>query len=49
MVQRDEVGAYENAKLSRVADVSDALGYELRASFSPKGDVVPSRAPGQYL
>ncbi|MFF7521168.1 helix-turn-helix domain-containing protein [Streptomyces pseudovenezuelae] len=37
MVQKDEAGAYETARLDRLADVSDALGYELVGVFQPAG------------
>src|ERR1700733_1233989 len=35
MVQKDESRAYENAGLSRVAEVADVLGYNLQGSFRP--------------
>jgi transcriptional regulator with XRE-family HTH domain len=35
MVQKDESRAYENAGLSRIAEVADVLGYNLQGSFRP--------------
>ena len=35
MVQRDEARLYEHAGLSRMAEVSDALGYDLAGSLRP--------------
>ncbi|MFJ8626255.1 helix-turn-helix domain-containing protein [Kitasatospora sp. NPDC093550] len=37
MVQKDESGGYENARFSRMADVADALGYELVGRLQPAG------------
>lgn len=42
MVQRDEAGSYENAGLARLADIADALGYELVGRFRPKEGDVPA-------
>lgn len=42
MVQRDEAGAYENATLSRLADISNALGYGLRGVLAPREEKKPS-------
>lgn len=36
-VQRDEAGGYENAGLARIADVAQALEYELSGHFCPVG------------
>lgn len=36
MVQRDEARGYETAKLSRLADVGDALGYHLHGVLAPR-------------
>jgi transcriptional regulator with XRE-family HTH domain len=38
MVQRDEAGGYEKAVLYRIADVVDALGYELQGSIRPHAE-----------
>lgn len=35
MVQKDESGGYENASLSRLADVAEYLGYSLHGWFAP--------------
>jgi HTH-type transcriptional regulator / antitoxin HigA len=36
MVQKDEAGGYERASLARLADVCDALEYELSGCLSPR-------------
>lgn len=36
MVQKDEAGGYERAGIDRLADVADALGYELHGVFHPQ-------------
>jgi transcriptional regulator with XRE-family HTH domain len=36
MVQRDEAGGYERARLARIADVADVLAYELHGVFRPR-------------
>lgn len=38
MVQKDEAGGYERAGIDRLADVADALGYELRGVLHPKSE-----------
>lgn len=35
MVQRDEAGGYERARLVRLADIADVLGYELQGVMRP--------------
>jgi hypothetical protein len=35
MIQKDEARSYENAGLARIAEVSDALGYELVGTLQP--------------
>ncbi len=40
MVQRDESGAYERASLARLADIADALGYQLRGKLEPADEQV---------
>jgi transcriptional regulator with XRE-family HTH domain len=37
MVQKDEAGGYEHARATRLADVCDALGYELTGLLQPAG------------
>ena len=46
MVQRDEAGGYERARLTRLADIADVLGYELHGVLRPAteeagGSVLP--------
>ncbi|MEW5529956.1 helix-turn-helix transcriptional regulator [Streptomyces virginiae] len=58
MIQKDESGGYETARLDRLADVADALGYEFVGRLQPAGPrilvthaslSVPSRAPSTVL
>ncbi|MFE6091181.1 helix-turn-helix domain-containing protein [Streptomyces massasporeus] len=44
-VQKDEAGAYETARIDRLADVCDALGYELVGRFQPSGVQVFMASP----
>ncbi|MFJ9900165.1 helix-turn-helix domain-containing protein [Streptomyces sp. NPDC091280] len=50
MVQKDEAGGYESAGIDRIADVCDALGYELVGRLQPAGNTriyvsIASEAP----
>ncbi|MEU3206940.1 helix-turn-helix domain-containing protein [Streptomyces californicus] len=45
MVQKDESGAYETARLDRLADVADALEYEFVGRFQPSGIQVHVASP----
>ncbi|TRO64777.1 helix-turn-helix domain-containing protein [Streptomyces sp. IB201691-2A2] len=37
MVQKDEAGGYESASVARLADVADALDYQLTGNLQPAG------------
>ncbi|MEU5999071.1 helix-turn-helix transcriptional regulator [Streptomyces sp. NPDC047197] len=58
MVQKDESGSYETARLDRLADVADALGYEFVGRFQRAGvqvfvtspvSVVPTSPPSRNV
>ncbi|MFK0010496.1 helix-turn-helix domain-containing protein [Streptomyces sp. NPDC091027] len=58
MIQKDEAGGYETARLDRLADVTDAMGYEFIGRLQPAGPrvlvthaslSVPSRMPSHVL